>query len=86
MTGHHDGRPGLQGHAHASQRSADTGVLGDAALLVLRYVEVGSDEDAAAPHLPMVAEIGKTQEFHVGGKGVVPRMGRGTHPRGGGAF
>ena len=44
---HHRGA-GVERHANARQRGADARVFGDGAAVVLRDVEVGSDEDALA--------------------------------------
>ena len=60
----HDGGTGVQRHADAGQRGADTGVFGDVALVVLRHVQVGTDEDALVLGLAVGAQIGKTDELH----------------------
>jgi hypothetical protein len=66
VRGDHHGRAAGQGHLDAGHRSADAGVLGDVARVVLRHVEVGPDEDAAAAGTAFVAEVGKAQDIHGG--------------------
>jgi hypothetical protein len=62
---HHRGA-GLQGHLDAGHRGADAGVLGDAARVVQRDVQVGADEHALARHLALGDEIGETDDVHGG--------------------
>src|SRR5690606_26544536 len=44
----HDGRPTLKRQANGRHRGTDARVLGDVAALVLRNVEIGTNEDALA--------------------------------------
>ena len=48
VRGDHHRRAGGERHLDGRQRGADAGVLGDAAGVVLRHVEVGANEDATA--------------------------------------
>ncbi len=68
---HHDGGPGVQGHADGRHAGADAGVLGDGAAVVLRHVQVGANEDALALCAALRAQIGKTDEVHGGVRGKV---------------
>jgi hypothetical protein len=45
-------------------RGAHTRVFGDAARVVLRHVEVGTDEDALAGSLALRTEIGEADDVH----------------------
>ena len=60
---HHRG-PGLQRGLDAGQRRADAGVVGDAAGVVLRHVEVDADEHPLARDLVRGDEIGESCGFH----------------------
>jgi hypothetical protein len=70
VRGDHDGRTGVQREADGGHAGADARVFGDAALLVLRHVEVGADEDALAFGAALRAEVGEADEGgHVGNPG-----------------
>jgi hypothetical protein len=60
---HHRGA-GLQRLLDAGHAGADSGVLGDLAGIVLRHVQVGTDEDTLTRHLAGGDEIGKTKNVH----------------------
>ena len=64
VRGHHHRRTGLQRHLDAGHGGADAGVLGDRAGVVLRDVEVGTDEDAPAGHAALGNQIGKSDDVH----------------------
>ena len=64
MRGDHHRGACVQRHADARHRGADAGVFGDAAGVVLRYVEVGADEDALAGDAALGDEVGKSKDVH----------------------
>jgi hypothetical protein len=66
VAGHHHGGASVQRQADAGHAGADAGVFGDVAGVVLRHVQVGTDEHALALGLALSAQIGKTDECHGG--------------------
>ena len=61
---HHHRSAGVQRHLQAGHRSADARVFGDAAVVVLRHVQVGADENALTGGPAVCAKIRKTDEVH----------------------
>jgi hypothetical protein len=64
MGGDHHGRSRVQRHLDARNRSANAGVFGDAARIILRHIQVSSDKDALALGFALGAQIGKSQDVH----------------------
>ena len=64
VRGHHHGRTSVQRHLEARQGSPDAGVFCDVAGIVLRHIEVGTDENALPGHLALGAQVGKTDDVH----------------------
>jgi hypothetical protein len=60
----HHGRTGCQRHLDAGHAGADAGVLGDAAVIGLRHIQVGADENALASGLAVGTQIRKTDDVH----------------------
>jgi hypothetical protein len=65
VAGDHHRRTGVQRHADAGHRGADAGVFGDAAGVVLRHVEVGTDEHTLALCRPWATRSAKRSTFMV---------------------
>jgi hypothetical protein len=61
VRGHHHRRALVERHADAGRGRADARVVRDAAVVVLRDVEVGADEDTLAGQV----EVGHAQHLHV---------------------
>jgi hypothetical protein len=68
MRGDHHRGAGAERHLDARHRGADARVLGDAAGVVLRHVEIGADEDAALRRLAGGDEICETEDVHSRGR------------------
>ena len=64
VAGHHDGGPGVQGHADAGHRCAYARVLGDRTAGVLGDIEVGADEDPFAAYLAAGTQVGEANGLH----------------------
>jgi hypothetical protein len=73
VAGDHDGGAGVQRHLDAGHAGADAGVFGDGAAVVLRDVEVGTDENAFAGRKSAGHHVGETEDFHDGGPYAVQR-------------
>ncbi|MNV67285.1 hypothetical protein D3C71_1600790 [compost metagenome] len=64
VAGHHDRGACVQRYANAGDGCADAGVFGDVASVVLRNIEVGTDEDALALGLALGTQVGKAEDIH----------------------
>jgi hypothetical protein len=62
LRGHHHRRTGVERQANAGQRGPDAGVFSDAAVCVLRHIEVGTDEDALTSHPALGTQVGKPND------------------------
>jgi len=62
----HHGSTGAQRSLDGRHGSADAGVFGDVAGVVLRHVEVGADKHALAGKFAFGDEIGQTQDVRHG--------------------
>ena len=61
----HHGGAGIKRHTDARQRGANTGIFGNGAMLVLRHIQVGTDENTLAGHPALGAQVCKTKDIHV---------------------
>ena len=61
----HHGRTRLERLSDAGQGGSNTGVFGDAPVIVLWHVQVGTDENTAALDFALGAQIGKAYDVHV---------------------
>lgn len=66
----HHGGARCQRLLNGRHRGTHAGVFGDIALIVLRDVEVGSDENTFAGHFAFGDQIGETQYFRHGSQRV----------------
>ena len=64
MAGHHHGGPGIQRHLDARNAGADAGVFGDVTGIVLRHIQIGTDENTFAGHLALGDQIRKADHLH----------------------
>ena len=64
VAGHHDGCACIQGHLNARHRGANARVFGDVPGIVLRHIQIGTDENTLAFHTASRAQIGKTNHVH----------------------
>ena len=70
---HHHAGTGVQRHADGGHAGADARVFGDVARVVLRHVQVGTDENALAGHLAARAQVRKADHIHgVSSVGLAP--------------
>ena len=61
---HHHGSAGLQRHLDAGNGGADARVFSNATGIVLRHIEVSTNEHALTGHLSLGHEVLKTENFH----------------------
>ena len=62
--GDHHGGAGIKRHADARQGGANTGIFGNGAMLVLRHIQVCTDENTLAGHPALSAQVCKTKDIH----------------------
>ena len=64
VRGDHHRSASLKRQTDTGQRGPDAGVFGDGALRILRHIEVGADKNTLPGDPPLVAQVGKTDDFH----------------------